>query len=192
MHSLYPPTILFRSFPAGWVWLALFLVCAAARSALAQVPNEYQLKAVLLFRLAQFVEWPTNRFASPESPVVIGVLGKNPFGDSLRDAVRGETANGHPIEVRQLRQASEASSCHILFISPSEEERTRDIIQSVAGQSLLTVSDTEDFARAHGGMIRFLTAGNKVTLRIHVDRAKAAGLVINSRLLRMAEIIRDE
>jgi YfiR/HmsC-like len=124
--------------------------------------------------------------------VVIGVLCRNPFGDALQAAVRGETAHGRPLEIRQLRQLSEASSCHIVFISSSEEPRVREIVRALSGQAVLTVSDMDNFAREHGGMVRFVTVENKVTLRIHVERAKAIGLMIDSRLLRMAEIVRDE
>lgn len=190
--SLHPPTLLLRGVPGGFLCLALLLFLAAAHSSFAQATKEYQLKAVLLFRLAQFVEWPTNRFSSPESPVVIGVLGRNPFGDALRAAVEGETANGRRIEITQLAHPSAASSCHIVFISPSEEPRVREILQTLSGQAVLTVSDIEKFVRAHGGMVRFDTVENKITLIIHADRAKAAGLAINSRLLRMAEIVRDK
>lgn len=190
--SLHPPTLLLRGVPSGFLCLAFLLFLAAAHSSFAQATKEYQLKAVLLFRLAQFVEWPTNRFASAESPVVIGVLGKNPFGDALRAAVEGETAHGRRIEIIQLPNPSAASSCHIVFISPSEEPRVREILQTLSGQAVLTVSDIDNFARAHGGMVRFVTLENKINIRIHLDRTKAAGLAINSRLLRMAEIVRDE
>ncbi|MGZ8920925.1 MAG: YfiR family protein, partial [Limisphaerales bacterium] len=78
--------------------LMVAMHCFAPR-AHAQVSKEYQIKAVLLFRLAQFVEWPTNRFATPESPILIGVIGTNPFGDALTLAVHGERARNRDIKV---------------------------------------------------------------------------------------------
>jgi len=47
-------------------------------------------QAVFLFNFAQFVEWPPSAFAGPTSPIVIGVLGENPFGTYLDETVRGE------------------------------------------------------------------------------------------------------
>ena len=173
--------------------LLLAVHCSCVRAE-AQVSREYQLKAVLLFRLAQFVEWPTNRFRTPEDPIIIGVIGKNPFEDALHLAVRGETAQQRSIEVLLLRsdEVSRARDCHILFISKSEAPRVKAITSALSGHSVLTVSDMENFAIGGGGMVRFLTDQNKVTLRINVDTAKAAGLVLNSRLLRMAEIVKSE
>lgn len=174
------------------LWLCLMTLLCSTKGTQAQVPKEYQVKAVFLFRLAQFVTWPTNRFSDTNSPVVIGVLGTNPFGEALPLAVRGETAQNRPIEIRELRRDEEAQRCHIVFISRSEASRAEQITGSLAGDSVLTVSDMEDFVIRKGGMVRFLTERNKVNLRINADAAKAAGLVLNSRLLRMAEIVKSE
>ena len=176
------------------VFLLLLAIHCSCVRAEAQVSKEYQIKAVLLFRLAQFVEWPTNRFSTPETPIIIGVLGRNPFGDALHLAVRGETAQERPIEILPLRpdEVNRARNCHVLFISKSEAARVKEITSALSGHSVLTVSDMDGFVVSGGGMVRFLTDQNKVTLRINVDTAKAERLVLNSRLLRMAEIVKSE
>jgi YfiR/HmsC-like len=174
------------------VCLLLLALHGSAAQARAQVSKEYQIKAVLLFRLAQFVEWPTNRFATPTNAVVIGVIGKNPFGEALSLAVRGETAHNRSIKIEELKPEDDIRACHIVFISRSEARRVKEITSSLAGQSVLTVSDMDNFVVRHGGMVRFLTDQNKVNLRINLDTAKAAGLVLDSRLLRMAEIMKSE
>jgi hypothetical protein len=175
---------------------ALFLVAVLAGHFLscqsfAQSSKETQLKAVLLFRLTQFVQWPESRFETPDSPIVIGLLGKDPFGESLRIAVRGETAQNRPITILPLERTEQAKSCHIVFISQSEAARVRQITTALAGNPILTVSDVENFVRVGGGMVRFYTEQNKVKLRINNETAKAAGLVLDSRLLRMAEIVEN-
>jgi hypothetical protein len=45
--------------------------------------SEYELKAVMLFNLARFVEWPAKAFADSNTPIVIGFVGRNPFSDVL-------------------------------------------------------------------------------------------------------------
>jgi hypothetical protein len=173
--------------------LACLLLLAGTREARGQVSREYQLKAVFLFRLTQFVEWPTNRFASAESPIVIGIAGRNPFGDALQLAVNGETAQGRKIAVRHVESPAAAKAAHLLFIAESEEDRAREFTRGLSAAGVLTVSDISDFVPGHGGMVQFTSAGNKVNLRIDNRRAKAAGLVIDGRLLRMAEVApRDE
>jgi hypothetical protein len=151
-------------------------------------PPEYQVKAVFLFNFAQFVEWPTNAFPDAQTPLVIGVLGDDPFGTYLDETVRGERVNNRKLVVQRFRRVEEIQICHVLFISQSEAERLEQILNGLKGRNILTVSDTDSFTR-RGGMIRFSTEKNKIRLRINLEAAKAARLTISSKLLRPAEIV---
>jgi hypothetical protein len=66
-------------------------------------PAEYQVKAVFLFNFTQFVSWPRESFADPQAPFVIGILGRDPFGRALDDAVRGEQVGGRPLVIERYR-----------------------------------------------------------------------------------------
>ncbi len=58
---------------------------------------------MFLFYFSQFVDWPAAAFADERSPIVIGVLGDDPFDGALDQAVAGERVNGRPIIVRRLK-----------------------------------------------------------------------------------------
>lgn len=150
--------------------------------------REYQVKAVFLFNFTQFVEWPAEAFAHSTAPLVIGVLGEDPFGAFLDETVRGETASGRSLIVERYRRVQEIGNCQVLFISRSESDRLDQILASLAGKPVLTVGDIEGFA-VRGGVIRLATVGGKVRLRINLNSAKAAKLIISSKLLRPAEIV---
>ncbi len=173
---------------AGWLLAALGL--AGARRLPAQKPptGEYQVKAVFLYNFAQFIEWPARAFPDAGSPLVIGVLGEDPFGAYLDETVRDEIVNGRALVIRRYRRPEEIDGCHILFISRSEVDRLEQIFAALRGRAVLTVGDAEGFAR-RGGMIRFITENRRIRLRINLDAAKAGNLKISSKLLRPAEII---
>jgi hypothetical protein len=174
-----------RRLAAALVWL---LCCGPAVSAPAEPSREYGIKAVFLFNFARFVAWPPVAFADAQAPLVIGVLGDDPFGDTLDEAARAENVNGHPLVVRRFHAVEDVGACQILFISRSEAGRLGGILAALKGRSLLTVGDMDDFAR-RGGMIRFITENNRVRLRINLEAAQAAHLTLSSKLLRPAEIV---
>src|SRR6267378_5783928 len=89
-----------------WRRFALLLIASGLLGAAAPV-SEYQLKAVFLFNFAQFVEWPPAALPLENAPLVIGVLGKDPFGAHLDDVVRGETVNRHPLAVARYHNVTE-------------------------------------------------------------------------------------
>jgi len=171
-----------------WFVLTGVLLAGALESGAQTAPSkEYQVKAVFLFNFAQFVEWPTNAFTGPQAPLVIGVLGDDPFGAFLDETVRGETVNNHPLVVQRYRQLDEIKECHILYISQSESARLEQIFSGLKDRNILTVGDVEGFAMK-GGIVRFVT-DKKIRLRINLEAAKAANLTISSKLLRPAEIV---
>jgi hypothetical protein len=170
------------------LWLAAMVLLAPAALNAAAPAQEYEIKAVFLYNFAQFVQWPPEAFADKSAPLVIGILGSDPFGSYMDEAVRGETVDGRPFVVRRFDRAEDATACHILFISRSESGRIDQILGSLKGKSILTVGDMDEFSR-NGGMIRFVTENNKVRLRINVEAARSAGLKISSKLLRPAQIV---
>ncbi len=149
---------------------------------------EYRLKAVFLFNFAQFVTWPKRAFPDPQTPLVIGILGDDPFGSDLDETGRGEQVNNRPLVVRRYRKIEEIGICHILFICRSEADRTGQIAGSLKGREILTVGDVDGPA-TRSAMIRFAMEKSKIRLKINIGAAKAAELTISSKLLRAADIV---
>ncbi len=147
--------------------------------------SEYRLKAAFLFNFAKFVEWPPEAFATPNTPIVIGVLGDNPFGTDLEETVRNKVINGRPVVVKFPQSSDAATNCHILFISTSERKRLPEIFESLRRASVLTVSETDRFTEM-GGMINFIPEGNKIRFQINDEAAKNAKLKISAKLLSLA------
>jgi len=168
--------------------LGLLVLLAAALNGRAQTaqPSEYQLKAAFLYHFTQLVTWPSEAFANAGSPMVIAVLGENPFGKQLEESVRGKNVNGHPLTVKEVQTLAEATNgCHLLFVSTSEKKRLSEIFAAVREKSVLTVGETDQFIET-GGMINFTMEGTKIRFQISDATAKAAGLRISSKLLSLA------
>ena len=148
--------------------------------------KEYRIKAVFLFNFTQFVEWPANAFSGPSAPFVIGILGDDPFGAYLDEAVANEKVNGHPLVVQRFRDIKDAKNCQILFLNSPDPEKLKENL-SVVNAHVLTVSDADNFARM-GGMIRFVKESNRIRLQINPEAARSSELLISSKLLRVSDI----
>jgi hypothetical protein len=154
------------------------------RCALA-APTAQQVEAVFLFYFTEFVAWPPSAFADQHAPIAICVLGDEHFGGALDQAVAGEQVNGRSLVVHRVQSAADAADCQILYISASESARLPQILGALKGHSILTVSDMDGFVEG-GGIIRFTLVNARVQLRINAEAARAAGLVLSSKLLRAA------
>jgi hypothetical protein len=166
--------------------MAVLFALLPMRTANSQA-NATELKAVFLFNFAQFVEWPAAAFPSADAPLVIGVLGADPFGKTLDDVLRNERARNRRLALERYKRLSDIEHCQILYISRSEVAHIDEILEFFRGKPVLTVAETEDFAH-EGGIIQLIT-DRKVRLRINLKAAKAAGLNISAKMLQLAEIV---
>lgn len=153
-----------------------------------QPASEYQVKAVFLYNFSRFVDWPQSAFENSYSPFIIGIIGEDPFGPFMEEAVKGERIGAHIVKVMHFQAASEAQNCHILYMNTTDQHLINQIMYTVSGSSVLTVSDIPDFTK-WGGMIRFFTGNNRIRLEINNTSAKNVGLKISSKLLRVADVL---
>ena len=166
---------------------ALALLVSSAGGAARLEPTEYGLKSVFLYQFCRFMEWPQSAFSSPNDPLVIGVVGEDPFGSLLREAVEGETYHGRPIRIEHYRTPRDIRRCHILFVSRSLVDDMPEILAQVAGKNVVTVGETDGFLD-RGGMIALTADRNRVRLRVNASSLRAANVDVSSKLLRVAEI----
>ena len=161
---------------------------AAVASADAQRPGEYQVKAAYLYGFGRFVEWPADAPAASDGGFVLCVLGDDPFGRLLDQAVDGGQLKNRPVSVRRIARAEDSAGCHTLFISTSEQPRLARSLSVLGRRSILTVGDSADFAQ-RGGMIGFSMEGSRVRFTVNLAAAQDAGLMLQSELLRVAAAV---
>ena len=179
--------------------MALLIAHAARRAILlgilasgicrAQVFNEYQVKAAFLYTFAKFAEWPPQAFSGPSAAMTICVLGEDPFGSFLDDAVKGKAVGDRPLAVYRLTDLPTGHECKILFIATSERRRIPALLSSMATAGVLTVGDTPDFA-SQGGVIGLRLDGERIRLTVNLTAADKAKVRISSRVLSLATIIK--
>jgi hypothetical protein len=174
-----------RTWRIGGALAVILLVTAAARGD--DGSREYQLKAAFIYNFGQFIEWPDKAFASSDAAFVVAVIGQNPFGDTLQNALKGKKVGDHPIVVRQIESADEAKDCQLLFVPATEDDRLEAIFKTVADRPILTVGESADFPAA-GGTIRFFIENNRIRFEVNLEAADKAGLKISSKLLSLARI----
>lgn len=157
-----------------------FVQYATAESTL----EEYQIKAVFLFNFAKFVEWPEGSFKNSDAPIIITILGKDPFGEAL-DALKEKTINSRGIVVKRAPSPEHLVRSHILFVCKSERDNLPKILEVAQKWDALTVGDMKGFAQS-GGMINLVKIGEKISFEINVSATDRTNLKISSKLLKLA------
>lgn len=173
---------------AAFVVVAIALLYPVPRL-LGQEPTEYEVKAAFLYNFAKFVEWQPNAFNGHPQTIVIGVLGKDPFGEILERTINNKSVNERKLAIRRFRSNENPSDCQILFISSSEKNNLPAILKRLEGSNVLTVGDVEKFAES-GGIIDLVLVEGKVHFEVNVTAAERAKVKLSSRMLKLAKIIK--
>lgn len=173
---------------AGGGWVALALLGVACLGAEEGPVLESQVKAAFLCKFPGFVEWPSTAFPSAQAPVVIGILGRDPFGPEFDKAVQSVVHGSRSVVVRRFASLREFEACHILYVADSEQKKLAEVLGRVRGMPVLTVGDFERFAH-QGGMINFIKENGKVRFEINVEEAKKAGLKLSPKILQVSHVV---
>lgn len=157
------------------------LVVARPEKAFASSPENYA-KAGFLLISTRYVTWPDAVFSTPESPIVVGVLGPDPFGTWLDTAFAAITSQGRKVELRRASTAEEAKSFHVVFIAREESRRCSGWLDTLRRFPVLTVVETER-AFESGAMIRLVMEGKRLRFDVNLEAGREPGIRIGSSML---------
>ena len=155
------------------------------------VAKEYQVKAAFLFNFTKFVEWPAEKFLAQDDPIVIGVLGRNPFGTALEETVKDKKVNGRAIHIKLVRTVAEIKGVHVLFVAASEDHRMGEVGSALQAGRVLGVGDSAAFL-ARGGVFRFVPEGSKLRFDIDMVSADLAHLKVSAQLQDLARDVKKK
>lgn len=148
-------------------------------------PNERSVMAAYIYRFITYVEWPAPAFASPDAPIVIGVVNADDIAAELEQVVQGRTAQGRRLQVRRMALSEAPTSVHVLFIGGEAAPKVLQATKTLTERSVLTITGVER-GIDHGSVINFVQVDGRVRFEVNVGMAEKSGLRLSSRLLTVA------
>jgi hypothetical protein len=164
------------------VLLAVTLLMSSCTLAFA-TPTPDQIRAVLVYKFAQFVQWPSDD-GTASGPIHVGVLGSDAIRSALEVALGTKSLRGRGFEIRTYKRPEEVIDCSIVVVDATQSRQTL-ILRALPKEGLLTIGEGASFAR-EGGVIAVILDGEQVKFDINLAAAEEAGLTINATILGLA------
>jgi hypothetical protein len=161
---------------AGWIVASSVWATAVQAEDL----PEYRLKAAFLYNFILFTEWP----ASTGGTLNVCIAGADPFAGEL-DGLQGKAAGLRTIAIQRKASGEPLKSCQMVFIAPSAIDTLPRVLAALRGQPTLTVADSPGAMR-QGVALNMSVQRSKVSFEANVPAARNVGLVLSSKLLRLA------
>ncbi len=163
------------------------------------------VKSAYLLNFIKLTEWPEEVFEDAHSPIVVGVVGHDPVGQSLQKTLGQAKIRGRPIVIRdiptQLAQehppendppvdpvAQALDGCHLVYLCESEAVRIEPWVSAARGSYTVTVGSRKRFAEA-GAMLAFDLANDKVVFYVNPQAIKDSRSKVSSKLVGLARIV---
>ncbi len=144
----------------------------------------------MLYRFANYVEWPASAFAGPDAPFTIGILGADALADELAEFAAGRTILDRRLQVRRLRNLETIRDVQVLFIGGNDPPSIAATAR-MRYPGLLIVTEAEG-ALQRGSVINFILVSGQVRFEISIDSARRSNLKLSSRLLSVAYAVQPE
>ncbi len=168
-----------------WALAALTLIFCVSSGALHAQQQERAVRAAFVYNLTKYVSWPQTR-----DRLNIGIVGEGNMGAVLKQVLEGKTTEGRKIAVLIHPTDSEIRDCDVLYIAELSPARIQSVLSRIHGRSILTVGETEQFARA-GGMVGLVRSGDQIQVEINSEAVRSGKLQMSSRLLNLAVLVRS-
>jgi hypothetical protein len=179
-----------RSIASGLLLLAVAsgVITTGVSAAEAQRADSRHVKALFVLNFLGFTEWPASKQSSAPGKFVIAVLGDPEFAGLVTEAAAGRVVSGRSVIVRSVDAPESALDAHVVFIAGSQARRLPAVLRTITGAGVLTVGDTEGFAR-DGVAINLYELDNRVRIEVNSTAAARAGLRLNANLMRLARLV---
>lgn len=151
--------------------------------------DEYELKAAILFNFVRYTKWPKDAFRNTKSPLIVAVVGKDPFGNRLSMAFKGKKIGGRSVLIRHYPSAKDIGPVHVLILGDLDKKERKRCIEKIKRKPVLTIADTGG-AEAMGTIIGFYREGKRIKFEIAPSRVKDARLKMRSQVFNSARIVR--
>lgn len=149
--------------------------------------EENTVLAALSLNIARFTNWPEIVFAEDNNQLNLCVIGDNIVQESFGN-VHNQMINGRSLQVFNRTRQRNFSSCHAVFIQGLDRNHLSQVLLDLKQKPILTIGDDIEFAKA-GGMVALQKVDGKIQLNINLTAVKQTGLVISSRILKLANIV---
>lgn len=175
-----------RKAPSAALFRALALLCMLVTVGAHANTQLDQIKAGYLFNFLKFIQW-RSLDDHPNEPLVIGILGDDPFEGILQKAVSDQKIGTHPVKVLHFPEASDITRpVHILYIQTLDSSKVSRARAQLKQDHTLYVGDYDNCLE-EGNNFCFKVLANRLSFDVNLRDTTKSEVYVNGRLLTLAD-----
>ncbi len=151
--------------------------------------KEYSIKAAFVFNFLKYAAWPKGTFKREGDPIVLGIVGKDPFGSLLDKALAKKKIGKRAVVIRRFQDVTKVERVHALFLGELPAKERSKLYALLADKPVLTIGDSRGLAGADSCVASFFLLKGKVRFEVSTKALARTKLTLSSQLLKLADIV---
>jgi hypothetical protein len=189
-------------------WFSILALCLChARAWADDAVKELQIRAAYVLNFVKFTTWPEDAFDGDDDPLILAVLGTDPFGPVLEQTFHKQRIHDRPVELKRISIPSradyksidayesafnhamkEADTCQVLYLNTMDAER---VIEALDSRMTLVVGHERSMAE-HGAHLALDRSGSNIIFYANLKAIHETRLDVSSKLLKLARMIDEK
>lgn len=145
---------------------------------------EYTLKAAYLYNFAMLTEWPSGQ---ADTGAINYCFYRGHQLEPAIEILRTKTIQNRPVVIRYVSDIEQVQGCQVLVFGQLNRYATHKLMDYVAQQPILTISDAQLSATEVGAMISIVPDQQHLTFEVNLLAVKQGNINLSARLLRVAK-----
>ncbi len=147
----------------------VFSINANAQTSITKIQSLY------LYNFIKNIQWQ-----NVTDEYIIGVMASDNVVEEINDILSVRKFNSKSIKVKKISSASQASNCHIVFVSAKYASQVKKIKAGANLKNTLLVSEKGQIN--NGASIAFVLDNSKLKFKINEKACTASGLQVSQGL----------
>jgi hypothetical protein len=181
---------MFRKLYKKVIPILIFLLTCPIINASGMDPlYEYKAKSIMIYSICKFTEWPSPKDGPSNQPLVFSVLGKLPPGSKI-DLPPKRKIRDRKIVLKNIKELEEIDGSDILFITRSEADHIREIMDYVGDKAILSIG--ENIGLGSKGVTFNILINTQGSLKFEINREAIdkAGLKVHAQLYQLGKLVK--
>lgn len=145
--------------------------------------NESQIKALIMLRMIQTVEWQT----AEDSTIEIAVYKSKKIADEIRQLIHASKEFSR-FRIIYLNKIPSRLNVHALFIGKAMVHELKPFLRKLQRQSILTFCDNKNIFK-QGIAIFLVREGDYIKFDVNLSVLEKSKLKLSSRVLKLARTV---
>ena len=135
-----------------------------------------KVQSLYIYNFAKYIQW-----SNISDKFVVGIYASQETFEQLSSILKTRNVAGKSFELKRLSSPSDASACHIVYVTQAFSGNVKKINEAGQVSNTLVVSERDLIGK--GAAISFVIKDSKLKFKIDVTACEKAGLKVSNSLV---------